>query len=753
MKKSLVWILCVLATGCAVDPALRSGDDLFRQQRYDEAVAEYAKALLAQPDKHEYRLKLLESRSRAALQHYHRGRAELAAKNHREAVSEFTKAAMLDSSLEAARQELKSAQRLQAIEDQYREAERFHQKRNPAQAQKLLDQVLEADPEHGPARALQERIRSQRRILLDGYELDVTSTQPITLKFQGADLKDVFAVFSKLTGINFIFDEGVPSRSVTVFLERATFAQALELLQQMNGLDKKVLNEKTIILYPNTIEKKKQYEDQVIQTFYLSNVDAKKVLNLLRTMLQLRKIYVHEELNALVIRDKPDVIKLAQQVITAADRADSEVVFDLEVVEIGRTDSLDLGPSLSEYSIGLGAADQAGNLVSNAFGGTGAVYLESLSHIGTLYTLPRVAFDFAKTLGDAEILANPKIRVKNKEKSKVHIGSKEPVTTTSTSGELTYTNVQYIDVGVKLDVEPTIQLDETVVTKLSLEVSNVSNKTTTSDGTTLLTITTTNAQTTLTLKDGEPTIIGGLIRSDKKTTTKTIPILGDIPLLGRLLSNEVNEDVKREILLSVTPHVVRSLDIPAPQVATIWSGEENNFRAASPYASASGTLLPIRLKDAAYEGATASAAAPGLEAAARSGRLSFEGGGAIRPGEIFTLSVRLDEVSGLSRLPLVVSYDPLQLDFIRAEEGPFLKRDGRPTQFTSRVDVAAGRVHIDCARIEDNRAVSGSGAVAELTFRARSAGRASLAFSEHEPRGPAGSPVAVEAQGLDLEIR
>ncbi|NLC70445.1 MAG: type II secretion system protein [Desulfuromonadaceae bacterium] len=754
MMKTMALIFCLLMTGCAADKVFLTGDDLYRQERYDEAAAEYAKALLEKPDKQEYRLRLLDSRSKAALQHYQKGTRRMAEKNYREAVSEFTRATMFDSSLEAARQELKTARRLLDIQEQLQDAQRFYQRKNLEQAQRLLDQVLLADPENGPAKALQETIRTQRRIMLDGVELDVTSTQPITLKFQNADLRDVFAVFSKLTGINFIFDDAVSPRSVSVFLERATFGQALELLQQMNGLDKKVLNEKTIILYPNTVEKKKQYEDQIIQTFYLSNVDAKKILNLLRTMLQLRKIYVHEDLNAVVIRDNPDVIRLAQQIITAADRADSEVVLDLEVVEIGYTDSMDLGATLSTYSIGLGFTDKAGNLVSDVLGGSNGVYLDSLSDVGTLYTLPRVVFDFAKTLGDAEILANPKIRVKNKEKSKVHIGSREPVTTTSTSGDLTYTNVQYIDVGVKLDVEPVIQLDDTVVTNLSLEVSNVSSKSTTSDGTTLLTITTTNAQTTLTLRDGEPTIIGGLIRKDNKTTVNTIPVLGDIPILGRLFSGESKEQVKREILLSVTPHIVRSLDIPSPQVATIWSGEENNFKADSSFASRHKTVTPGRAKDSFYEKAPSDPSTGiGAEPPPRTALLSLQGGDDIRQGDFFVLAVRLDDVSAVSRLPLVISYDPLQLDFIHAQEGTFLKQDGRATVFTSRVDNQLGYVHVENARLDENLPISGSGSVAELTFRARAMGPTALDFVEKEARGPAGKPLDVQAHRLELLIR
>ena len=204
---------------------------------------------------------------------------------------------------------------------------------------------------------MQAKVSGERRTVLDGFELDVTSDKPITLKFKDTEIRDVFNIVAKLSGINFLFDDDIKSQKISIFLEDATFSQALELLLRLNALDKKVLNAKTILIYPQKKESEKKYEDQIIQTFYLSNIDAKKAVNLLRTLLQLRKIYVHEELNALVVRDTPEVIRLAQQIIEAADRADSEVIFELELVEIAHSDALDVGPRLSSYSTSFGLAE------------------------------------------------------------------------------------------------------------------------------------------------------------------------------------------------------------------------------------------------------------------------------------------------------------------------------------------------------------------------------------------------------------
>ncbi|MEJ2201500.1 MAG: secretin and TonB N-terminal domain-containing protein, partial [Desulfuromonadaceae bacterium] len=437
------------------------------------------------------------------------------------------------------------------------EAGEFFRLRRLHNAKNNLHRALEIDPGNAAALALLAQVQQSGNVLMDGFELDIISEQPITLTFKAAKTKEVFNVLSKLSGIHFIFDEELKEENISLSLENATFAQALELLLRMNDLGKKVLNSKTIIIYSNSKEKSKQYDDHLIQTFYLSNIEAKKAVNLLRTMLQLRKIYVHEELNALVLRDRPEVIKLAQQILEAADRSDSEVILDLELVEVTHNGELKVGPNLSTYSVSLGmGAAGAETLVADALsaGGETSGLIKSLNHLQTFYTLPTATFEARKKLTDSETLANPSIRVKNREKAKVHIGSREPVITVTINGDQTSENIQYVDVGVKLDVEPSIQLDNTVVTKLNLEVSNATRLTALTSGTTPLQISTTNASTTLILKDGEQTIIGGLLRDDESKNRSTMPLLGDIPLLGQLFSGHNNSHNKREILLSITPH-------------------------------------------------------------------------------------------------------------------------------------------------------------------------------------------------------
>lgn len=577
----LVFLLVSL-TGCASYQARQvyeEAEQLAAEENFDAALKKYEEALSLDPTSKNYQLKIIATRTRAAANHLTAARELTSQGQWTRALAEYRTANQYDPSLEMISQEeaqLRSLIDAQALAE---EAADFYAKKNHLLAEKAVDKALKLDANNARALAIKDLItQDQHSVFMDGIELDIASDEPMTLSFKDANITEVFQILSQLSGINFIFDEDIRTESISVLLEKASFAQAMELILQMNGLGKKVLNSKTIIIYPQSRDKAKQYEDQLIQTFYLSHIDAKKAVNLLRTMLQLRKVYVHEERNALVVRDKPEVIRLAEQILNAADRENSEVIFDLELVAVSNTDELKFGPKLSAYSVSAGFSDDGVNIVSDALGDTTEGLVQSLNGLQTYFTVPSATFDFAKTLSDTETLASPKIRVRNKEKAKVHIGTREPVITVTQNGDNFSDSVQYVDVGVKLDVEPNIQLDKSVETKLRLEVSQVIDEATTDRGTKYLTISTTNAETVLTLKDGVQTIIGGLFEQQDTSSRKTLPFIGEIPLLGSLFTSFDNSDVKREILLSITPYIIRQIQVPEVDVATIWSGGEDNLK-------------------------------------------------------------------------------------------------------------------------------------------------------------------------------
>lgn len=804
MRKSLAVALTFLLvlSGCAAGiSGLPQGEALMARGQYDLAVAEFIKVLETDPQNQAARLKLQQAGQLAAEEHHRRGRILAAEGRLEEAINELQMALAFDPSRDSIRQDMDNLRQRMRAERLVAEAEQFFQVRKYVHAKRALNRALELAPDHRAARELLERIERSHITVLDGHELEVASDKPITLKFKDANLQDVFAILSQLSGINFLFDEDIRADRVTVYLEDATFAQALELLLRMKGLNRKILNSRTILLYAKTKDKERQYEDQIIQTFYLSNIDAKKAVNLLRTMLQLRRIFVHEELNALVIRDSPEVIRLAQQVLEASDRADSEVVFDVELIEVSRGDETRLGAQLNAYSVSLGMANSGGNIVSNILfsGGSTTNLVSGLSSLESFYTLPAATFDFAKTLTDTELLASPKIRVKNRQKAKVHIGSREPVVTVTLTGESQRSdNVQYVDVGVKLNVEPTIQLDDSVITRLNLEVSSISDRRTLESGTSVFTITTTNAESVLTLRDGERTVIGGLIRDSKNHLTRTVPFLGDLPLIGSLFTHRLDELQKREILLSITPRIVKSLEMPLPEVATIWSGGEDDLRSGPNFGAfmpdfspellrpnpvpapslirSPDLLLPLpaeilpaetvpdpqpgagivtenkALAALGYNEETWVHSAEVLIPPPVAGGVTLYAPSQVQSGEHFSLLVHVSGMKDLYSAPLYLSYDETRLEFVRAFEGDFLRKGVRPAIFTASIS-RPGTLIVGHKQAAGEQGASGSGELFRVEFRARHSGVAVIEVDRANFRNPSGEQIPVAAVRQQVEVR
>ena len=574
--------------------AFEEAEQFADEERFDQAVEKYYEAAELEPSSKKYKLKMIASKTRAAATHINNARKLANEGKLEEAVAEYRLAREYDPSIEIAAQEEEYLVNLINSDKFAEEGADFYARKKMNLATQAIDKALQLDANNARALAIKDLIdRAKHTIAMDGIALDIASSEPITLSFKDANIKEVFGILSQLSGINFIYDEEIRSQSISVLLEKASFTQAMELILQMNGLDKKVLNSKTIIIYPQSREKSKQYEDQIIQIFYLSHIDAKKAVNLLRTMLQLRKIYVHEERNAIVVRDKPEVIKLAEQILAGADRENSEVLFSLEIVSASDSDTLDFGPRLSRYGASVGFSNPGSDTIIDNFiplNRSNENLATSLSSLETFFTVPSAAFEFKKTLATTEVLASPKIRVRNREKAKVHIGTREPIFTSVVTDTSTTANVQYVDLGVKVDIEPIIQLDNTIRTKISLEVSRELERIETND-TVALSIQTTNAQTVLTLRDGVQTILGGLFEQVEQKSKTTIPFLGEIPFIGNLFSYVSNDQAKREILLSITPYIVRQVDVPGADIATIWSGGEDNLKDGPNFGSFAQPLL------------------------------------------------------------------------------------------------------------------------------------------------------------------
>ncbi len=460
--------------------------------------------------------------------------------------------------------------------------------KNQLQAAKdAVREVLLEQPHSKQAKALNEQI--DEKIGTPNSKppkLKPLFETPITLELRDANIKVVFDALSRATGINFILDKDIkPDTKTTIFIKKLPIAEAIQMVLSSSGLQKKDLSETTALVYPNNLQKLKEYQDLVIRSFYLNNASAKQVSAMLKTMLKTKDIFVDDRLNMLVIRDTPEAIRVAEKLVAANDLADPEVMLEIEVLEVSQNRLQELGIQYpNKFSV---------------LGGAAGLTLRQLNSVssGTIGVSPNPSLNIKKETGDVNILSNPRIRVKNNEKAKILVGDKVPIiTTTSTANVGVSENVTYVDVGLKLDVEPRITLDDFVNIKVGLEVSSLGKETITTNGASVFQIGTRNASTVLRLKDGETQILAGLISQDERKNTSRIPGLGDIPLLGRLFSSQKDEKNKTEIVLVITPRVINNIQLPKAEVSEYLSGTESQISdtpiAVSPQSSASGEMSP-----------------------------------------------------------------------------------------------------------------------------------------------------------------
>ncbi|MFM9913801.1 MAG: secretin N-terminal domain-containing protein [Methylophilaceae bacterium] len=452
--------------------------------------------------------------------------------------------------------------------DQIKQAQALFTKGNMEAAQAMLRLVLLENPNDNTALELQQKIHLKQAVNIRSAppELKPPFNKPVTLEFRDANIKMVFEALSKTTGINFILDKDIkPDAKATVFIKKARIEDAIEMVLATNGLQKKALSETSALVFPNTAQKLKDYQDLMIRSFYLTNSSAKQVATLLKTMLKTKDVYVDDRLNMLVVRDTPEVIRIAEKLVAANDMADPEVMLEMEVLEVSRSRLQELG---IQYPNQLAVATPTG---------AAALTLDTLRNLTSkvISVSPNPALNFNKTTGDVNLLANPRIRVRNNEKAKIHIGDKVPViTTTSTANVGVSESVQYLDVGLKLEVEPRITLDDNVNIKISLEVASIAKTIATKNGGLVYQVGTRNTSTLLRLKNGETQILAGLISDEERENANKLPGLGDIPVLGRLFASEKDEKNKTEIILAITPRIINNIQRSEADIQEYWSGTD-----------------------------------------------------------------------------------------------------------------------------------------------------------------------------------
>jgi general secretion pathway protein D len=569
--------LSLSLAGCAGQAAYREGQQLVAQDQVEAGLAKYREAVAADPGNASFRVALLGARDRAATRLLEDAERRLASGQAELAARDYQRVLAFDPANERARAGLRQVEADARHVRLMNAANEAFEKKDLETARQHVAAVLTERPGHEPARLLMAKINETLAARPAQSGLAAAYRTQISIEFRDVALKQVFEVIAQRSGLNFVFDKDVKTDTRTsIFLKNSNVEAAIYFLLMSNQLEQQVMDGNTVMIYPNTAAKLREYQEQTVKTFYLANADAKNIGNTLKTIVKSRDVVIDEKLNLVIVRDSPEAIRLATKLVALQDVAEPEVMLDVEILEIKRSSITELGIA---WPTTLGFAPL--QAASGAPLTIDALRALSSSRIGVSGVSASLSAN--RTDGDSNTLANPRIRVRNKEKAKVVIGDKVPnisatVSTNGAVGNFATENVTYVDVGLTLNVEPTIYLNNEVAIRIALEVSNVVDTLRTNSGSVAYRIGTRSATTMLQLKDGENQVLAGLINNEDRSSGSKVPGIGNLPIVGRLFGRTNDTLDKTEIVLSITPHLVRTVQRPPASASEFTAGTEANFR-------------------------------------------------------------------------------------------------------------------------------------------------------------------------------
>lgn len=528
---------------------LAAGSALAREARYQEAIEKYEMGLLAQPKNAE-----LQQARQTAVGHkelarlYTEGQRAKAVGNYDLAETLYQRAASFDGQNEGLQKELSDLDRLKRGEDQ-----RF---------------VLAA-------------FRSQN---------------PVAVNFRDAKLKDALQVVCEPYNLNFVFDKNTDNLDVSVSARNVNFEQAFNMVLQAANAGYKVLGPNSIFIYEDTPDKKKQYADLYFKTFHLSTLKAERMAEILKSSMEIKTLVANNDLGLIQVRDTRDTIDVVEKLIAANDRKPAEIMLNVEVIEIDRNKSDQLGidwgsqisvtPPNSANSLASAATSTATSATSTTVAGltlqglaTGAPLINQ-----STITLPTVTLNYLKSVTDARTLSNPRVRTVDGQPAKIHVGDRVPLQSASiqdATGQ-SRTMYEYHDIGIALDVIPKYHLDNSIFVDLNVEVSSLGQNLGTAAAP-AFEIGTRNVHTTMILREAETAVLGGLISETEQKSLGGIPGVDPNGILGHLFNNTGYTAQRTELILTVTPYLVRSQSLPRRSNTDFYSGTEKDYSTRTSY--------------------------------------------------------------------------------------------------------------------------------------------------------------------------
>ncbi len=731
----------VLLAGCAKgNPQYKAGAKSESLNDYDTALENYNKALRSDPNNTEYKLRAARARFEASQWHVDQGRRLREQSNLELALAEFRKALMIDPSSAVAAQEVQATIDLIAV------------KQNTTQNSAPTSPAAE-----------------EPKLMAGPPQLEPLSRAAINMKATN-DAKAVFDAVGKLAGLTVIFDVDFTSRRISVELTNVTLEQALNIVALQSKAFWRPVTSNIIFVAPDQAQKRKDYEEEIVKTFYLRNTvlpqEITEIITSIRQLLDLRRVQQINAQNAIVIRDTPDRVMLAEKIINDIDKAKPEVVIQVAVMQARRD-------RLKNMGIQPGTSAQLAFTPPTSSSSTTAattLALNQLRHLTTgdySVTLPGAQASFLMTDSSTHIIDNPEIRVIDGQTAKLRIGDRIPVATgsfqagvgvgaTGTGGglvnPLVNTQFQYLDVGVNVDVTPRIHPDHEVSLKVNIVVSSQTG-TSSIGGISQPIISQRSIEHDVRLKDGEVNILGGLLEETDSDVRNGWPGFAKIPFLRYFFSGDTIEHQENEILIVLIPHIVRIPTMTAENLRSIASGTDTNAEVhlenevmAPPVPKAQTIPLPPQ--------PPAAAAPPAQAAAPQNPSLRFDPGtAALQPGETTTIGVVVQNVQDLYSIPMLLQFNPAVISVEDVRQGGFLSGGTQDIAIVERVDKERGQAIISATRMPNTPGVSGSGTLVGIVVRGVAAGNSQLSIVQVNAKDSQQRPIQMVTSEAAIRVQ
>jgi general secretion pathway protein D len=709
---------------------------------YDTALDYYNKALQTSPNNTEYKLKAARARFEAGQWHVDQGRRLRTQSNLELALLEFRKAQMIDPASAVAAQEVQAT--IDLIAAKQGTTENLTRPAAPADDMKVM-----AGP---PA-------------------IQPLSRAPINMKATN-DSKAVFDAVGKLAGLTIIFDADFTSRRISVELTNVTLEQALNIVALQSKAFWRPVTSNIIFVIPDQPQKRKDYEEEIVKTFYLKNTvlpqELTEIVTSIRQLLDLRRVQQINAQNAIVIRDTPDRVMLAGKIIDDIDRAKPEVVIQIAVMQarLDRMRNIGIQPGTSA-SI---AFTPGGTSTSTTTASATSLALNQLRHLSTgdySITMPGAQASFLMTDTSTHIIDNPEIRVVDGQTAKLRVGDRVPVATgsfqagigvgtTGTGGgvvnPLVNTQFQYLDVGVNVDVTPRIHPDHEISMKVNVVVSSVTGSSTIG-GINQPIISQRSIEHDIRLKDGEVNVLGGLIERTDSNVINGWPVLAKLPFFRYFFSGNTVDHQDNEVLIVLIPHIVRLPTLTAENLRSIASGSDTNAEVrlenevmAPPVPKQQTVPVPVQ--------APPVAAAPAPSAGPQNAMLRFDPGAVtVKPGETTTVGVVVQNVQDLYSIPLLVQFNPAVISIEDVRQGGFLSGGTQDIAIVERVDKERGQAIISATRMPNTPGVSGSGTLVGIVVKGIAPGNSQLSIVQVNAKDSQQRPIQMVTGEATIRVQ